>query len=522
MNSNDLNKKTQFFNKKVTLGIIAGVFIGSIITLAFTGLISPSNTSENSNSIEKKPLYWIAPMDENYKRNKPGKSPMGMDLIPVYETHSYDDNQNLGQIRISANVVNNLGVRTAKVAYQTLNTQINTFGYITYNEDKFIDVHPRVQGWIEQLYIKAIGEPIKKGQPLYDIYSPELVNAQEEFLLALARQNNQLINAALNRLEALQLSKETIAQLKKTRKPQQKITFYASQSGVVESLAIREGFFVKPETQMLSIVDLSEVWVKAEVFERQSSLLSVGNEVVMTLDYLPNKQWHGKIEHIHPMLNPKTRTTIVRLRFDNTNGELKPNMFAQIAINTTSNKPTLLIPKEALIRTGRQDRVVLALGEGRYKSIAVKIGRFDTHNVEIISGLNEGDEIVSSAQFLLDSESSKTSDFKRMNHDSTEAMSQIDMPQNSQINTTHSVPPSAQVTGTINSLMIEHGMINISRSAIKKWHRPAATIDFITSDKVSLAGLSQGDKVNFTFEIHEGKFVIVEISKRQNHDTGIQ
>ncbi|MCW8833346.1 MAG: efflux RND transporter periplasmic adaptor subunit [Colwellia sp.] len=493
---------------------MVGVVIGGLLTLGAINLLAPSGSEHANTSVsdEKKPLYWVAPMDANYKKDKPGKSPMGMDLVPVYDDGGKGPDEGPGTIRISSNVINNLGVRTALVSYKSLHTEIKTVGYVTYDEDRLVHIHPRVQGWIEKLHVKAIGDPVKKNQPLYEIYSPELVNAQEELLLAIGRKNSRLISAAENRLAALQLPKAAIVKLKKTKKVQQTITFYSPQNGVVENLKIREGFFVKPGSTLMSIGDLSEVWVEAEVFERQAGQVKTGTPVTMTLDYLPGKAWQGQVDYIYPTLDAKTRTVKVRLRFNNETGEFKPNMFAQIAIHTTADEQALLIPKEALIRTGNQDRVVLALGEGSFKSVAVSVGRFDSENVEILAGLKEGEKIVSSAQFLLDSESSKSSDFKRMHSDETEsamsgmAMNNMDMAEND------TGVSSATATGTINSLMIAHGMINISRSAIEKWNRPAATVDFVTADGVSLEGFNQGMAVKFTFEVRNGNFVIVEIS----------
>jgi Cu(I)/Ag(I) efflux system membrane fusion protein len=573
--------------------IILGMIIGGIITFGAYTVLIPAGSEQGTSaaSAEKKPLYWVAPMDANYKRDKPGKSPMGMDLIAVYDDGGKGPDEGAGTIRISPDVVNNLGVRTSTVSFKSLHTQINTVGYVAYDEDNLVHIHPRVQGWIEKLHITAIGDPVKKGQPLYEIYSPELVNAQEEFLLALDRNNNRLISAAKNRLSALQLPKSAITKLEKTKKVQQRITFYAPQNGVVENLKIREGFFVKPGSTLMSIGDLSEVWVEAEVFERQAGQVDTGTPVTMTLDYLPGKAWKGKVDYIYPTLDAKTRTVRVRLRFKNEDGEFKPNMFAQIAIHTTGDERALLIPKEALIRTGTQDRVVLALGEGSFKSVAVKVGRYDSESVEILEGLSDGEKIVSSAQFLLDSESSKSSDFKRMNHDDSESdeispssvwvpaqiqslmaehkmltlthdpipewdwpemtmdfiasdsvdfsllsegmslhvevtkedngdykVSNIHVPDNmsesdtSQVTEEVADESSATVTGTINSLMIDHGMVNISRSAIEKWGRPAATLDFITGHNVSLEGLSEGMEVKFTFEVRGEHFVIFEIA----------
>ncbi len=486
--------------------LIFAAALGSVITIAIYSQLSPS-VDHNANTLatenaEPQAIYWVAPMDANYRRDKPGKSPMGMDLVPVYPDNNKAIDEGPGTIRISPDVINNLGVRLATVKLQALHTQIKTVGYVAYDEDKLVHLHPRVEGWIEKLYVKAVGDPVKKGQAIYDIYSPELVNAQEELLLALDRKNQRLIQAATNRLVALQLPRKAIDNLKKTGKVKQNITFYAPQNGVLENLYIREGFFVKPGTMLLSIGDLSEIWVEAEVFERQASLVKNGSAVTMTLDYLPGKTWQGQVDYVYPTLDAKTRTVKVRLRFKNEKGEFKPNMFAQVVIHTNGEENSLLIPKEALIRTGSQDRVVLALGGGYFKSIEVAVGSFDSKYVQILSGLSEGDEVVSSAQFLLDSESSKSSDFKRMYSDgffNDSADSEVS---------------SASVSGTINSIMLGHGMINISRGPIEKWQRGAATLDFWFDERLTkddLADLIQGMSVEFTFEIRGGEFFITEI-----------
>jgi Cu(I)/Ag(I) efflux system membrane fusion protein len=349
------------------------MIIGGMLSFGAYSVLTPAGNTQltEATTAEQKPMYWVAPMDANYRKDKPGKSPMGMDLVPVYDDGGKGPDEGPGTIRISSDVINNLGVRTSIASYKPLHTEINTVGYVTYDEDKLVHIHPRVEGWIEKLYVKAVGDPIKKNQPLYEIYSPELVNAQEELLLALGRKNSRLINAAQNRLAALQIPKSVIDKLKKTRKVQQNITFYSPQNGVVENLKIREGFFVKPGSTLMSIGDLSEVWVEAEVFERQAGQVTTGTPITMTLDYLPGKMWQGQVDYIYPTLDAKTRTVKLRLRFKNEKGLFKPNMFAQIAIHTTGDESALLIPKEALIRTGNQDRVVLALGEGSFKSIEV-------------------------------------------------------------------------------------------------------------------------------------------------------
>jgi len=402
-----------------SIALAVGVVLGVIVTVSlYPGLMGSSEMSANgSASAEPEPEYWVAPMDPNYKRDQPGKSPMGMDLIPVYADGDGGSDAGPGTIRISPDVVNNLGVRTAPAKRMPLPLQIKTVGYVQYDEDLLVHIHPRVQGWIEKLYVKASGDPVAKGEPLYDIYAPELVNAQEELVLALSRKNERLIRAAYDRLKALQVPTSLVEELKKTRKVRQRVTFYSPQSGVIDNLNIRQGFYITPGLTMMSIGNLDHVWVEGEVFERQAATVKVGLPVTMTLDFLPGKTWRGKVDYVYPTLDAKTRTLKVRLRFDNKDEALKPNMFAQVVIHTSNSGDALLVPREAIIRTGSSDRVVLALGNGKFKSIEVKVGRINQTSAEILAGLDEGEEIVTSAQFLLDSESSKTSDFRRMNHE---------------------------------------------------------------------------------------------------------
>lgn len=495
--------------------IVGGMLLGGVIVFILSNLspvFSDDKNSDDKNSAvvanEKKPLYWVAPMDANYRRDKPGKSPMGMDLTPVYENTGISDDDGPGTIKISPQVINNLGVRTAQARYSILQNTINTVGYVTFNEDKLVHIHSRVQGWVEKLYVKANGDPIEQNQPLYDLYSPELVNAQEEFLLALDRNNRQLLDAAYSRLRALKFSITNIEKLKNEKKVQQLVTFYAPQQGVVKQLDIREGFYVKPETLMLSLVDLSSVWVKAEVFEKQNTLVAMGDKVDMHLDYLPNTTWQGTVEHIHPMINTKTRTAIARLRFDNPKGLLKPNMFANITIHTKADNNALLIPKEALIRTGNQNRVVLALGDGRFKSIAVIVGRFDNDKVEIIKGLIDGDMVVSSAQFLLDSESSKSSDFERMASETLQT-EHVEQARVEKTDVEKARVSSATVNGTVVTVMPDQRLVIIDREAIEKWGRAANRVEFMLEETVDINLFSTGAYVMFTFEIRDGNFIIV-------------
>ncbi len=358
---------------------------------------------------DKEVLYWVAPMDSNYRRDKPGKSPMGMDLIPFYAGGGDDST-----VTISPTVVQNLGVRTRAAELTRLWRGIDTVGYVDYDESKVSYVHLRTKGWIENLTIKSEGDRVKKGDRLFDLYSPELVNAQQEFVTALSSGNKGLIAASKERLSALGISRGQINQLRKNKRIKQRISIYAKQDGVVSDLPVREGTFVTPSMKVMTLGDLSSVWLLAEVFERQSQWVEVGQTAEVSLSYLSGKTWEGKVEYIYPSLDPKTRTLKVRLRFDNPGEKLKPNMYANVKIYGGATENTIVIPLEGLIRTGREERVIIALGEGKFEARSVTAGIESGDYVEILEGVDEGDKIVISGQFLIDSEASMRASLMRM------------------------------------------------------------------------------------------------------------
>jgi Cu(I)/Ag(I) efflux system membrane fusion protein len=556
------------------LALVIGTGLGAVLSYLSINWYQSSETSKAVTSHETpQPLYWVAPMDDNYRRDKPGLSPMGMDLVPVYANQDKQADAP-GTVKINPSVINNLGVRTATVNLASWQHHIKTVGYVQYDQDSMVHIHPRVEGWVETLYVKSAGDRVSEGQPLYTLYSPQLVNAQEEYLIALKRNNRALIHAAAERLRALQLSNEFIDALKKQQTIRQSITFYASQSGVVDVLKIREGFYVKPGTTLMSLATLDQVWVEAEVFERDTALIEVGLPVSMTLDYLPNKTWLGQVDYIYPSLNSTTRTLRVRLKFDNPKQQLKPNMFAQVSIATRPQPAQLQVPKEAVIRTGEQDRVVLALGNGKFQSVAVTIGNVNQDFIQIIEGLAEGDDIVISAHFLIDSESSKSSDFMRMDHNNinhtasvqAEVISidtdkriltldhgaidvwnwprmvmdfkvnklvdlsllsktqqylfEVEKSHNNTVRITGYAPlsekkviQSATVMGHVNSIDSQSRTVNISRGPIEKWQRGPATMDFMLAPELDISLLQVGQQIMFTFEVRE-EFIIIGFTEK--------
>ena len=380
--------------------------ISCLLAILLTPLAASSAEDE-----EREILYWVAPMDANYRRDKAGKSPMGMELVPVYADAAGGDGSS---VTIAPEVVQNLGVRTAVAERTRLWRGIDTVGYVDYDESKVSHIHLRTEGWIENLVVQSEGERVTKGQRLFDLYSPELVNAQEEFVQALNAGNKGLIRASRSRLGALGIPASQIKKLEKDRKSSQTIPVYAPQDGVVSTLQVREGMFIKPSTRIMSLADLSSVWLLAEIFERQTNWVETGQLTEVSLPYLPGRTWEGRVEYIYPSLDPKTRTLKVRLRFDNPGEALKPNMYANVKIFGGPQHDAIVIPVEALIRTGREERVVIALGDGRFESRTVTAGIESGDWVAIIEGIQPGDRLVTSGQFLIDSEASLKASMQRM------------------------------------------------------------------------------------------------------------
>ena len=382
------------------LSVLFGLLLG-FFAIQFV-MRSTDPTTGGQAAAQREVLYWVAPMDPDFRRDQPGKSPMGMDLVPVYT----DPAGGGDAVRISAAVENNLGVRTARVERGPLWRRISTTAYVALDETRMAHIHLRTEGWIERLLIKAEGEAVEQGQLLMEVYAPELINAQQEYLQIMRRGNTQLLSAASDKLRALGMSDSDIRALSQRGEATERVRIYAPQAGIVSALNIREGMFVRPATNIMSLADLSSVWLFAEVFEAQSDWVRAGQPTEAYFDFFPGETFAGQVEYVYPVLDPATRTVRVRLRFDNPEGRIKPNMYARTLIYGGALQDVLSIPAEALIRSGEQERVIIALGDGRYQAREVRAGIHSGDWVEIRQGLEVGDRVVVSAQFLIDSEAS--------------------------------------------------------------------------------------------------------------------
>jgi Cu(I)/Ag(I) efflux system membrane fusion protein len=385
------------------LWVIIVALVGWIAWLHTAGLGGESGITGPQDKREREVLYWVAPMDPNYRRNEPGKSPMGMDLVPVYAD---EVDAQPGVVRIDPTVVNNLGVRTAHTLRSQLPLEINSLARIEYDEKQIVQVNTRVSGWVEQLWVKSKGAPVTKGMPLFGIYSPALVAAQEEYLAAIRHDADSIVSASEKRLLALGADAGLAERIRQTGKPERTVVVHAEDAGVVLSLDIREGAYVTPGSRVLSYAGTDPVWVLADIFEKQAAWVDGIEDARVYIDGLPGRTFDAAVDYIYPDLDPVTRTLKVRLTLENLDGQLRPNMFGRVVMQAAVEAASLSVPREAVIRGGAGDRVVLSLGNDRFRSQRVVTGVETNDRVEILQGLREHDVVVVSGQFLIDSESS--------------------------------------------------------------------------------------------------------------------
>jgi Cu(I)/Ag(I) efflux system membrane fusion protein len=430
----------------------------------------------------------------------PAKDEMGMDYIPVYaeEAGRGEDDALVG---ISPVMVNNLSVRTAPVTRGPLAREIDTVGYIEFDERLVSRVDLRVEGWIEDLQVRTRGEHVREGDLLFRIYSPELEAAQREYLQSTSAGSASLRAAGAERLRALGLNDAQIERLSRTGQPEPLVPIYARHDGIVAELNVREGSFVTPGTTVMTLAGLQSVWIIVDVFEQQADWVAVGQTAEVRLPHKPNRVWTGELEYIYPQLDPETRTLKVRLRFQNPDETLLPNMYADVTVHAEPREQTLSVPSAAVIRTGDGARVILARGDGRFDPVPVTTGIESEDRVEILDGLTVGDEVVISAQFLLDSEANLQASLRRMSDPKTGANGM----------SVQVEPAAIRGEGTLNRVDAESRTVNLSHGPISELGWPAMTMDFTVDENVSLAAFEAGQPVSFTLRETDGGVLIIEL-----------
>ena len=362
---------------------------------------------------DRKVLYWYDPMKPEQHFDAPGKSAfMDMELVPKYA-----DEGGGNSVDIDPRMVQNLGIRTTRVERGTFPRRVDTVGAVEVDERRIVAVESRAAGWVERLNLRAVGDPVRRGQIIAGVYAPELYAAQEELVLAANADDPALVSASRRRLALLGLPEVQIDAVLKTRQAQRQVLALAPSDGVVIELNVREGSQIMPGTPLVRIADLSRIWISVEIPEPQGAWIAEAGDAEVRLTAQPGKVFNGRVEYIYPRLDAQTRTVRARIALDNPGLTLKPGMYADVTLFGGPRADTLLVPTEAVIRTGERSVVILAEGEGRFRPAMVKVGDDREGQTEILSGLKEGENIVVSGQFLIDSEANLRGALTRMEGD---------------------------------------------------------------------------------------------------------
>ena len=358
-------------------------------------------TAQTAATGSRKIKYYKSTMMLGEISKTPRKDSMGMDMVPVFEGA-----EDTSVISVDPVTIQVMGVRTAKVTRGPLNRVIRTVGVVDYNETALADVTTKFRGWIEKLYVDSTGKEVHKGEPLFDIYSPDLYSAQNEYVLALTQGSPGLKTSARLKLALFDISDDQIAEMERTRTPQRTLRINAPIDGIVVEKTAVQGQMVDAGMKLYRLADLSLVWVQAQVYEEDLAFLKLGQEVEVSLSYLPDRKFKGRITYIYPTVDEKTRTAHVRMEFHNPGLFLKPGMFATVQVRAELEPSALLVPDSAVLRSGEKNTVFVALDGGKFEPRVVTLGpRAENNMYQALSGLKEGESVVTSAQFMLDSES---------------------------------------------------------------------------------------------------------------------
>lgn len=507
----------------IFIGVLLAVGAGGYWLGTRTQPVAASTVkADNSNKI----LYYRNPMGLPDTSPVPKKDAMGMDYVPVFESGQGES----GQLTISLEKVQKLGVKSEKVALRVLNKTLRASGRIEIDERRSYTIAPKFEGWVEKLYVNTTGEQVVKGQPLFDVYSPELISAQREYALAsqgvaalgdadqdAKKSMKQLAEASRMRLKNWGMDD---AQIGATEK--QSITFLAPVTGIVLEKKAVQGMRFMPGEVLYQIADLSSVWVVAEVAEQDIASVRLGSIAQVKVDAYPQNDFKGKISFIYPTLDTATRTVKVRMEVANPRGLLKPAMFANVEIMDTHEAMVLTVPSTAVIDSGTRKLVLVQLAQGNFEPRTVRVGRRGDQYVEVLEGITEGELVVTSANFLIDSESNLKAALGGM---STNPAPVIEAAATEE-HAVHAVMPKKksakvghQVQGTLDGINAD-GTLSISHQPIEALGWPAMTMDFDLANSSLADGISPGSPISFEIvERKSGEWVITKLQavKHEGH-----
>jgi Cu(I)/Ag(I) efflux system membrane fusion protein len=469
---------------------------------------APAATAASGNgSAERKILYYRNPMGLPDTSPTPKKDPMGMDYLPVYADDKPDDS---GAVVVSPARVQMLGVKTAVAEMRAVDAAVRAAGRVELDERAIVAVAPRFEGWIERLYVNAVGDPVRRGQPLFTVYSPELQSAGEELRIAERLQRDSAVTDPVATEAARRLADATRSRLKNwgiaapaSGEAPQRQTFHSPTNGVVLEKNAVQGARFMPGDAVYRIADLSKVWVIADIFERDLGRVRVGQSASVTLDAFPDRRFDAKVAYLYPTLNTATRSTQLRLELDNRAGLLRPGMFAHVELASGSATPRVTVPASAVIDDGTRQVVLLALDEGRFKPQPVRLGERGRDYVEVTDGVQAGDRVVVSANFLIDSESQLKA-----------ALSNLSDATSAEGGAASAAPQTYRGEGRVDAFDAAAGTVTLTHGDIPALQWPAMTMEFGVTSKDLLTGLAPGARVRFEITQREpGEFVVTRIEK---------
>jgi len=481
---------------------------------------------------ERKILYYRNPMGLPDSSPTPKKDPMGMDYIPVYAgaADAVDKMEEVdgaaaatNQIRISTDKVQKLGVRTEAASLRSLERIVRAVGRIELDERRQYAIAPKFEGYVERLLVNVTGQVVGKGQPLFEVYSPELVSAQREYALAIqgveslnnagseARSGmQQLADASLTRLKNWDISDEQVRDLASSGNARRTLTFRSPVSGIVTEKKAVQGMRFMPGDALYQVADLSTVWVIADVFEQDIGLLKSGTKAKVMINAYPDKKFEGTITYVYPTLNTQTRTVPVRVELANPGLLLKPSMFAKVELAVSGMAAVVTVPVSAVIDSGTRQIVLIQQGEGRFEPREVKLGaRSDTY-LEVIEGVKDGEQVVVAANFLVDAESNLRAAVGGFGHAAHGAAAKTGAEADK-------AAPAAkgsghQAEGTVDSIDEKAGTVSVSHGPVASLKWPAMTMKFKAANETLLQALTPGAKVSFDFvERQPGEWVITAV-----------
>jgi Cu(I)/Ag(I) efflux system membrane fusion protein len=470
-------KRAILFSVAAMLIAAAGYLIGSHRAHTVT------EASPTAAQGERKPLYWHDPMYPQQKFDKPGKSPfMNMQLVPVYGDEKPGADSG---VTVSSRAQQNLGVRIALAENTELRQELSAVGYVQFDERRVARAEVRTTGWVERLHVRAVNDPVRAGQVLAEVYSPDLLAAQEEYLLArrMAQANaseETLVRAGRRRLELMGLPDGEITKLERSGTASRRVPVVAPISGIVSELGVREGAMVQAGAPAFTLTDLSSVWIILEVPEAQAAILRPGLSAEIGVRSSPGKAFEGRVDYVYPDLNAQTRTVKARVTLANPGQIFRPGMYVQVSLASAARK-ALTVPTEAVIQTGTRNVVVVMDGE-RFRAATVKTGDERNGRTEILGGLNEGERVVASGQFLIDSEASLKSTLNRLE---------------APAGTPAKGAAMHAGRGKVTAVDAAKGRVELDHEPIPSLKWPRMTMEFAVGDKAGLAKLKKGDVVEF-------------------------